>query len=374
MTGLKFSNLGANESAAHIHTGAPGVAGPVTFPLPTPTPPANNFAFADMPISPTTQQVSDLRSGIHYMNVHSSNFPNGEIRGQLLWNPTLENAFLVRQHYLDFLNREPDAGGLNFWIGEIHCPQGLTTDQADVPCYQGRTIGVSDAFFFVPEFHQTAGYVFLAYRAAYGNTQPNPVIDPANQTEANKLPEYNGFMTDRAKVLGGANLTAQQHAFAAEFVARPEFLVKYPTATFPTGPTFVAAVLATIQAADGVNLSSQQAALETQYANAGGGNAGRAQVLFCLSLDDVPGNPIGSGNQTFVTAEYNRQFALTLYYGYLRRNPEIAGFLFWQTQINLAPVGDVAKQNALVCSFLTSAEYQGRFGAALPRTNAECPQ
>lgn len=373
MTGLKFDGLGTNESAAHIHTGGVGVAGPVTFPLPTQA--STQYTFSDMSISPTSQQVSDLRGGLQYMNVHSANFPNGEIRGQLLWNPTLENAFLVRQHYLDFLNREPDAGGLNFWIGEIHCPQGSTADQADVVCYQARTIAVSDSFFFSPEFHQTAAYVFLAYRASYGNTQPSPVVDPVNQTEANKLPSYAGFTSDRARVLGGASLAVQQHAFANLFVSRPEFIARYPTATFPDGTTFVNGILNTITTADpGVAFSGPTTtALVTQYNNAGGGTAGRAQVLFCLALDDAANNPISSGNSAFINAEYNRQFALTLYYGYMRRNPDITGFLFWQSQINLAPVGDVPKQNALVCSFLTSSEYQGRFGASSPRTNDECP-
>jgi hypothetical protein len=108
-----------------------------------------------------------------------------------------------------------------------------------------------------------------------------------------------------------------------------------------------------------------------QYNNAGGGNAGRAMVLYRLA-DDNAQSPIN--NQAFITAEYNRQFALTLYFGYLRRNPDIGGFLFWQSQINLAPVRDVPKQNALVCSFLTAAEYQLRFGPNAPRSNAECPQ
>lgn len=371
LVGLSFTGLGSAESAAHIHTGAAGVAGPITFGLPTTNPVIDQAWNSGNGL--TAQNVIDLKAGNLYVNVHSGNFPNGEIRGQLLWNPILEDAFMVRQHYLDFLNREPDAGGLNFWIGEIHCPQGLITDQADVQCYQQRTIGVSDSFFFSPEFHQTAAYVFLAYRAAFGNTQPFPVVDPANQPEANKLPEYGGFMTDRARVLGGAGLTAQQQAFANQFVTRPEFLNKYPTATYPTPASFVGALIANILAADGVNLSSQQAALETQYNNAGGGNAGRAQVLYCLSLDDVANNPIGNGNQSFVNAEYNRQFALTLYYGYLRRNPDINGFLFWQGQINLAPVGDGDKQRALVCSFLTSSEYAFRFGPNAPRFNRECP-
>ena len=96
------------------------------------------------------------------------------------------------------------------------------------------------------------------------------------------------------------------------------------------------------------------------------------RVLYLLSLDDAQNNPIN--NRALVNVEYNRQFALTLYFGYLRRDPDIGGFLFWQSQINLAPVGDVPKQQALVCSFITSDEYQKRFGPNAPRTNKECPQ
>src|SRR5207248_3065136 len=31
-------------------------------------------------------------------------------------NPVDDPSFFVRQHYLDFLNREPDTAGLNFWV------------------------------------------------------------------------------------------------------------------------------------------------------------------------------------------------------------------------------------------------------------------
>ncbi len=30
-------------------------------------------------------------------------------------NPIDNTTFFVRQHYVDFLNREPDVAGLNFW-------------------------------------------------------------------------------------------------------------------------------------------------------------------------------------------------------------------------------------------------------------------
>ena len=174
--------------------------------------------------------------------------------------------------------------------------------------------------------------------------------------------DYSTFVADRARVVGGANLAAAQQAFANLFVSRPAFTTKYAAAT--TGPQFVDAILATIQSADGVDLSAQRQALIDQYNN-GRRQRGRGMVLYRLA-DDNAQNPIN--NQAFINAEYNRQFALTLYFGYLRRNPDIGGFLFWQSQINLAPVRDVPKQNALVCSFITAANTS----FALARTRRAC--
>jgi plastocyanin len=358
---LQFKNLSSMETMAHIHGPAlPGVPAGVLFSLPV-TNPVTDFQF-----SPNASQVADLKNGLHYMNVHSSNFTNGEIRGQLLWNPTLEPAFFVRQHYLDFLSREPDTPGQNFWVSQISRNNCVT----GVQCFHDNTIGVSDAFFFETEFHQTAGFVFLMYRAAYGNVQPHPLMDANNQTEANKLPSYSVFTPDRARVIGSSNLTAVQQAFANQFVARTDFTSKYSPGL--SGMAFISAVLGTIQTDDGVDLTSQAGTLMTQYNNAGGGNAGRAMVMYLLALDDAINNPVN--NRAFINAEYNRQFALTLYFGFLRRDPDIGGFLFWQGQINSAAVGDVPKQQALVCSFLTAGEYQVRFGPNAPRSNAECPQ
>jgi hypothetical protein len=183
------------------------------------------------------------------------------------------------------------------------------------------------------------------------------------------LVEYSLFVSDRARVVGGANLAASQLAFSNLFVTRPEFTSRFGSGL--TGPQFVDALLARIQADDGVDLTAQRQALINQYDNAGGGNAGRGQVLYRLA-DDNSQNPIN--NRAFINAEYNRQFALTLYFGYLRRNPDIGGFLFWEDQINQSPVRDVPKQNALVCSFITAGEYQLRFGSQAPRSNLACPQ
>lgn len=358
---LLFSGLTGTETGAHVHAGAPGVNGPIIFPLPLGNP-INNFV-----VSPTTQQVADLRTGQQYMNVHSSSFLNGEIRGQLLWNPTEEADFFVRQAYFDFLSRVPDSGGFDFWVGQI------TQCQSDVQCLRNKRIDVSNAFFYELEFQQTAAYVLRLYRGAYGNNQPfpNPNSDSGFPNEEKKMPSYAVFVADRARVIGGANLAQKQSDLATLFIARPEFITKYPL-SLATADQFVDAVLATVLNDLGVNLSSQRTNLINLYNAGGSTSAGRAAVMYRLSDDNAGTNPIA--NQPLIDAEYNRTFVLGQYFGYLRRNPDISGFIFWLGQVNGAPLRDVPRQHAMVCSFITSGEYQLRFGPVASRNNNECPQ
>ena len=78
-----WSGLVAPASASHIHTGAPGVNGPVTFAL-TGVPAATSGAIPTQVFAITPAQVASLFGGNMYFNVHDSAFPGGEIRGQLV--------------------------------------------------------------------------------------------------------------------------------------------------------------------------------------------------------------------------------------------------------------------------------------------------
>jgi hypothetical protein len=74
---LTFSGLLAAQTAAHIHRAPPGVAGPVIVPLPL-------GSFTGFSAALTAADVSNLLFGNLYVNVHSTVFQAGEIRGQLI--------------------------------------------------------------------------------------------------------------------------------------------------------------------------------------------------------------------------------------------------------------------------------------------------
>lgn len=75
---ISFSGLLGTQTAAHIHVGAAGTPGPVVFPLSTGSPISGTWTGL------TAQNLSDLNAGLLYVNVHSTLFPGGEIRGQIL--------------------------------------------------------------------------------------------------------------------------------------------------------------------------------------------------------------------------------------------------------------------------------------------------
>ncbi|HWN08238.1 MAG TPA: TIGR03118 family protein [Pyrinomonadaceae bacterium] len=136
-------------------------------------------------------------------------------------NPIDTSSFFVRQHYLDFLNREPDAAGQAFWENEI------ATCGGNAACIENKRVNVSAAFFLSIEFQQTGYLAYLTHRSAFGETaagSPVPIY-------------YGNFMRDMQALQKGfvfgapgadAVLEANKVAYFNEFVARPDFAFKYP--------------------------------------------------------------------------------------------------------------------------------------------------
>lgn len=242
----------------------------------------------------------------------------------------------VRQHYLDFLNRNPDQGGWDFWTAKI------TQCGGDSLCIHNQRIGVSAAFYIELEFQQTGYVVYRFYRAAYGTKPGAP--SRANIT-------FQQFMADRAQLVGGSGLAQNTINLANNFVERPEFKQMYPDTM--TKAEFVNLLF------DTAGLAPYTAERQQQIDAMTNNGKTRAEVL----RDVIEIN-------AFKTREYNPAFVLMQYYGYLRRNPDQGGYDFWLDILTRQP----DNFRGMVCSFLTSTEYQRRFGTAVTRSNQDCSQ
>src|SRR5262249_12866606 len=85
-------------------------------------------------------------------------------------NPIDTPDFFVRLHYLDFLNREADASGLNFWVSNF------TQCNNDPQCLVVKRVNVSAAFYLSIEFQQTGYLVERMYKAAFGDAMGNSTL------------------------------------------------------------------------------------------------------------------------------------------------------------------------------------------------------
>jgi uncharacterized protein (TIGR03118 family) len=136
-------------------------------------------------------------------------------------NPIDDPTFFVRQHYLDFLNREPDTAGLNFWTNQI-------TSCGDATCRDIKRINVSAAFFLSLEFQRTGLLAYTTHRAAFG---PNASGSPAPILYGNFMHDVQVLQKGYIFGQSGADdvLEANKVAYFNEFITRPEFVSKYPS-------------------------------------------------------------------------------------------------------------------------------------------------
>src|SRR6185436_17391809 len=86
-------------------------------------------------------------------------------------NPIDDARFFVKQQYLDFLNRQADQAGEDFWTDNItKCndparrPAGQTLEQ----CTLRQRETTSGAFFLSPEFQYTGYFIYRMYQGALG--------------------------------------------------------------------------------------------------------------------------------------------------------------------------------------------------------------
>ncbi|HMG71950.1 MAG TPA: Calx-beta domain-containing protein [Pyrinomonadaceae bacterium] len=268
-------------------------------------------------------------------------------------NPIDATSFFVRQHYIDFLNREPDTSGLNFWINNI---DGCSPKPS---CTEIQRINTSAAFFLSIEFQDTGYFVYRAYKAAYGDATGTSTTGSLHNLSV-PIIRLIEFLPDTQRIgqgviVGQGNwqqqIDANKTAFTEEFVQRPRFLTDYPLSLTPT--QFVNQLNTRAATAGVMPLTpAERDAFVTALTN---GTKTRSRVLREVAE-----------NQTLSNAEFNRAFVLMQFFGYLRRNPndpqdtDYAGYEFWLGKLNQFNGNFVNAE--MVKAFITSGEYRARFG------------
>ncbi|HWS54993.1 MAG TPA: S8 family serine peptidase, partial [Pyrinomonadaceae bacterium] len=256
-------------------------------------------------------------------------------------NPIDATPDFVRQNYLDFLNRAPDAGGLGFWS------KGINDCGASAGCVSFNRANTSAAFFLSIEFQQTGYFVYRLNKAAYGDLAGRPVPVRYEEFMPDTLSIGEGVVVGTAGWEG--RLRQNRAAFAAGFVARDRFRAAYPADM--TADDFVDKLAANA----GVTLAANERADLLALLAPGQADAARAAVLQRLA--DHP---------ALVAQEFRKAFVLMQYFGYLRRNPDdggnrnFGGYFFWLKKLE-ENGGDFHKAE-MVRAFIESIEYRQRFG------------
>jgi hypothetical protein len=250
-------------------------------------------------------------------------------------NPVDDPTFYVRQHYYDFLNREPDADGLAFWVNQI------TGCGSDTQCIEVKRINVSAAYFLSIEFQETGLFVIRAQRAAFGRR---------SDTGTSRF-MYLEFVRD-ARQVGEGVIVGQpgeeqkreenKQAYATQVATSAAFIARFPLSQ--TGAQYVDELF--LSATVTPTVAERDAAI---VAFGGGETAGRVAALRSVA-----------DSSSVREAELNPAFVLMQYFGYLRRDPDEPGYQFWLTKLNQFNGSYINAE--MVKAFITSTEYRERFG------------
>jgi hypothetical protein len=257
-------------------------------------------------------------------------------------NPFDNNPFFVRQQYLDFLFREPDAGGFNDWLNVLNnCQPNQGGLGSDPNCDR---VHVSSGFFRSTEFGERGYFAYRFYHASLA-----------------RRPQFAEFVPDMRRLSGFLTPAEQEAAiaaFIADFMQKPEFLSIYAGLT------------------DAAHAAQFIAKLEE-----------KAQVTLPASTTTLPGQPPQYGRQELINkmasgeftaaqtlrafieqkvvfdAFFFRAFVAMQYFGYLLRDPEDAGYNDWVDVLtNGRPPIQPGDFRHLIFGFVWSVEYRQRFG------------
>ena len=262
-------------------------------------------------------------------------------------NPIDCDDFFIRQQYLDFLQREPERAGLQFYMDILN-----GCHPADPECSKYTRGALSGNFFRSPEFGRKGAYIANLFNVVIGQ-RPKIVAELADPTKVER-PHYGEFLDDLF-MLSTPNddplLTEQKKdQLASVWLGRAEVQAILPGSL--SNQQFVQK----LESIAGVTLANES----TLIANLNGSQT-RAQVL----------RAVAESNEV-ITKFYIPNFVTMEYLGYLRRDPEDChlssdpencGYIFHNNRFNTPGANPDLIENIIVRGFIESPEYRRRFGS-----------
>lgn len=240
-------------------------------------------------------------------------------------------CFFVTQHYRDFLSREADGSGFAFWTNN------LANCGMDANCLEVGRINISAAFLLSIEFKETGYYLYRMYKGALGRT-----------------PTYAEFVPEIAElgknVVVASNdpwmirLGSNKDVYTLRFFNRPEFQARYSGLT---NAQYVDKLFET-EGVTPTQAERDEIVDSLDHCRFTSGCPTRVSVLRRIIE-----------HAAFDRRVFNEAFVTLQYFGYLRRDPDAAGFQFWLNKLNQFN-GDFVNAE-MVKAFITSDEYRKRF-------------
>ncbi|HYJ89217.1 MAG TPA: DUF4214 domain-containing protein [Pyrinomonadaceae bacterium] len=281
---------------------------------------------------------------------------------------TIDDAdFFAQQHYIDFLRRFPDAPGLTHWTGEItECsdPAKRQAGESLALCTERKRSNTSAAFFLSPEFQNTGSFVLRVYWGTLGKQTNAQCPGVPQNLPAHCRPLYTDYIADMSQVAQGIVvndkldpnvINTNKRAFVDRFVSTAAFKAIYD----PLNNTqFVDKLFETTGI---VPAAADRQALITELNN--GGASARSSVVFKVvdgttTVTDGALRYDTSYGKAYYDKEFDEAFVFMQYIGYLRRNPDQAGYEHWLGK--LKQFGNWVDAQ-MVLAFTLAPEYRERF-------------
>jgi WD40 repeat protein len=335
--GVGHGAFGSTISSAELYDPANGTWSPTAY--------LNMFRWSHTAtLLPNGKVLVAGGEGVGYENTNTAELYDPSSSPNI--NILDDSRFFAHQHYIDFLNREPDASGVAFWTNEI------TSCGGNAQCVEIKRISVSASFFLSIEFQETGFFVYRVNKAAHGNLPGIPVPIRLDESISQTSEVGQGVIVRQSGWEQILESNKQSFLFDADDGDR--FTINYPTSMTPSefvDTLFANAEITPTAAERAVAINEFGTATKTFDVPA------RARVLRRVAE-----------SPTLTRQEFNRAFVLMQYFGYLRRNPNdppesglnFDGYNFWLAKLNQFNGNFI--QAEMVKAFISSSEYRQRFG------------